>query len=330
MYTAIEVDAILAELKQQAVSRPDIIRRLSESCLGWPYVFGASGELCTPSVRRKYASYRPDHAAAITSACPVLSGKQATCAGCKWDGCRCFDCRGFTRWLLAQVNLNLYGGTVTAQWETSSNWAIKGDIKDMPHGLICCVFREGHTGMYVGNELTRHCGGKKGQVVEEPLPGSPKWLRYAIPSGLYTTDELREAGLDVDESKNIPTLRNGSRGDEVEELQALLNAKYGFNLDVDGIFGAKTEAAVKAFQRAHGLTADGVVGPKTRKALGLEYTDTTDTPPWTPEEPQEPDEPEKDDEDTADGVWIAMDDWRTIKAAFATAEHVIKKYEQED
>ena len=299
MFTASEVEAKLKCWKEMGNSKPEIIRELSGACVGWPYVFGAAGELCTPSVRRKYASYRPDHAAAITSACPVLSGKQATCAGCKWDGCRCFDCRGFTRWLLAQVNLNLYGGTVSAQWETSSNWVINGDIKDMPHGLICCVFREGHTGMYVGDDLTRHCGGKKGYVQEEPLPGSPKWLWYGIPAGLYTNEELRKAGVNVDESKNIPTLRRGSEGEAVEELQFLLNSKYGADLDIDGKFGAKTESAVKAFQKAHGLTADGVVGPKTRKALGLEYTDALDAPPWTQQEPDEPGEPEEpEDEDT--------------------------------
>jgi murein L,D-transpeptidase YcbB/YkuD len=45
-------------------------------------------------------------------------------------------------------------------------------------------------------------------------------------------------------------------------LQQLLNSR-GAKLKVDHVFGAQTEAAVKTFQRAHGLTADGVVGPRT-------------------------------------------------------------------
>jgi peptidoglycan hydrolase-like protein with peptidoglycan-binding domain len=44
-----------------------------------------------------------------------------------------------------------------------------------------------------------------------------------------------------------------------------LQAKVG--VVVDGNFGAKTEAAVRAFQRAHGLVPDGIVGPKTWVAL---------------------------------------------------------------
>jgi len=44
-----------------------------------------------------------------------------------------------------------------------------------------------------------------------------------------------------------------------------VQAKVG--VVADGIFGTKTEAAVRAFQSAHGLDPDGIVGPKTWRAL---------------------------------------------------------------
>jgi peptidoglycan hydrolase-like protein with peptidoglycan-binding domain len=64
-----------------------------------------------------------------------------------------------------------------------------------------------------------------------------------------------------------PTLTQGSSGRAVTDLQeALVNA--GFNPNgVDGSFGPGTRNAVVAFQRAHGLTADGVVGPNTWRNL---------------------------------------------------------------
>lgn len=58
------------------------------------------------------------------------------------------------------------------------------------------------------------------------------------------------------------TLKRGSKGTDVVQLQNLLGG-----LDADGIFGKKTEAAVRAFQAAHGLKVDGIVGKQTWAAL---------------------------------------------------------------
>lgn len=322
MYSASFVDSQVKGMKAEGVSRAEIVRYLTGYCQGWGYVFGAAGDMCTPANRKKYASYRPDHAAAIRGACPVLSSKQPACDGCKWVDTRVFDCRGFTRWLLAMVGVPLFGGTVTAQWETASNWVVKGtDMNALPRGLVCCVFRPSHTGMYTGDGWVRHCGGKKGQVVEESLPGSPRWERWAIPAGLYTGAELEAAGVTFDSSKNIPTLRKGNSGDEVAELQMLLNAKYDYNLEIDGVFGAKTEAAVKSFQQGKGLTADGVVGAKTWKALGV--SGNTNPPADNGNNEIPPSEPETQPQT----ITIPLADWQEIKAAIAAAYHVIKQYE---
>ena len=68
----------------------------------------------------------------------------------------------------------------------------------------------------------------------------------------------------------LTVLRKGSKGNEVKTLQRLLNA-LGYNLGnygerkdgVDGDFGARCDTAVRAFQKASGLTVDGVVGQAT-------------------------------------------------------------------
>jgi peptidoglycan hydrolase-like protein with peptidoglycan-binding domain len=75
-----------------------------------------------------------------------------------------------------------------------------------------------------------------------------------------------------------PTLKQGHSGAPVAALQNRLN-QLGFNAGAaDGQFGPKTTAAVKAFQKAKGLTADGVVGPKTWNQLGITVSGTPSTP----------------------------------------------------
>ena len=58
------------------------------------------------------------------------------------------------------------------------------------------------------------------------------------------------------------------RGEGVRALQSAL-AAAGFPVEADAVFGASTDAAVRAYQAKTGLTSDGMVGPATRARLGL-------------------------------------------------------------
>ena len=61
-----------------------------------------------------------------------------------------------------------------------------------------------------------------------------------------------------------PTISLGSTGEDVKDLQKVLNATVAdTSLVVDGIFGNLTKEAVIAFQKYYGLTADGIVGSQT-------------------------------------------------------------------
>jgi lysozyme len=67
----------------------------------------------------------------------------------------------------------------------------------------------------------------------------------------------------MEENHDMDTLRNGDKGQQVKVLQKLLNC----GLTVDGVFGEKTETAVKEYQTANDLTADGIAGTKTWSKL---------------------------------------------------------------
>ena len=67
-------------------------------------------------------------------------------------------------------------------------------------------------------------------------------------------------------ASSAPTLRVGSSGSAVTQLQRKLH------VSATGYYGSQTKAAVKRFQRAHGLTADGIAGPATLSALRIRVT----------------------------------------------------------
>ena len=254
----------LEELIQAGTSKPEIIRAIGPETVGWPYVFGAWGEQCTPSNRKRRK--RDDHPT-IVSACQVLSGKRTTCDGCKWNlPVRMFDCRGYTHWLLELVGINIAGQGCSSQWNTKANWSVRGLIGEMPMDRVCVVFTgddktKEHTGMYLGDGTTVECS----SGVQYSGKLAAKWKYYAIPAGLYDGGDVPQPTPGTDK----PTLRRGSTGVYVTLLQTeLINKGYDCGpKGADGIYGTKTVEAVKNFQRDNGLGVDGICGPKTWAAL---------------------------------------------------------------
>lgn len=78
-------------------------------------------------------------------------------------------------------------------------------------------------------------------------------------------------------------VKRGSQGPAVGELQGNLRSA-GAQLKADGIFGPATEAAVRSFQQAHGLTPDGIVGARSWSALHRSRTVSPSFDPFDPED----------------------------------------------
>ena len=81
----------------------------------------------------------------------------------------------------------------------------------------------------------------------------------------YISDILNNSG------KSLEVLsKPGASGEEVSRVQSALKNMGYYLGGIDGTFGVKTQDAVMRFQKARGLEADGIVGPQTLKALGLQ------------------------------------------------------------
>lgn len=225
MKTAAEVDALVAKLKADGTPLSEAVFETARACEGWPYTFGAEGKAATK------------------------------------DGVsvRTFDCQGFTEWCLWQYGINIKAAGCTSQWNNDKLWAAKGDIASIPDDTLVCLFHRSkdepqkmaHTGFgYKGATCECQVG------VQYFAKRKSKWQYWAIPKGI---------GGDIPVPTGKPTIRRGDKGVYVTLMQTEL-IQHGFtcgSTGADGSFGANTEKAVRAFQTASGLTADGICGPKT-------------------------------------------------------------------
>lgn len=265
-----------------ATAKGQIIADYAISKIGCAYIYGGYGEkLCRPAFRKERAGQYPSQKDNIYNNCPVLSGKQSACAGCKYDGKQAYDCAQLTRYACKAAGQELVSGA-NSQWRNVA-WDQKGTIEtlpDVPGVLLYHVNSSGtmtHTGVYIGGGYAVEARAAKYGVVKTAVKDR-SWTHWAALPGVLTGEEITVAPAEPDEAPEttttetaatdsevitMKTLRNGSRGTQVKVLQWLLN-ENGYDCgEADGIFGKKTLASVKEFQKAKGLSVDGICGKNT-------------------------------------------------------------------
>jgi hypothetical protein len=282
MKTAKQVDELIAQLKNSGIPLSDAAWQAALACVGWPYIFGDRGQLCTPAHRRAAYNSKGQEHPTIKTKCKNFEGT-GSCSGCTFypgGQTRANDCRGFTYWILLQIyGWKLQGAGATSQWNTETNWKAKGEISTMPKDTLCCLFvRKGktmeHTGFGLNNETVECSNG-----VQHFTSRNKKWTHWAVPACVgEKAQDPTTAPADPDPEPGTvwrPTIRRGSRNTYVKECQTMLS-KLGYSLGIcgiDGDFGSATLAAVQKFQQEHGLIVDGVVGPMTWDALEKAVTE---------------------------------------------------------
>ena len=263
-----------------ATAKGQIIADYAISKLGCAYIYGGYGEkLCRPAFRRERANAYPAQKSNIYKNCQVLSGRKDACAGCKWDGKQAYDCAQLTRYACKAAGTELVSGA-NSQWRKVA-WEKKdtiGSLPDVPGVILYHVNASGtmtHTGVYIGGGYAVEARGAKYGVVKTAVKDRT-WTHWAALPGVLTGEEIpapKEEEQTQEPVTTTPqpeagvidmlTLKSGSRGTQVKVLQFLLDENGHDCGEADGIFGKKTLAAVKAYQKAKGLTVDGICGKNT-------------------------------------------------------------------
>lgn len=142
---------------------------------------------------------------------------------------------------------------------------------DFTHIMVGeAVWNSGHIGIYIGKGQAVECtprwadGVQITQVYniskETNLPGR-LWTKHGkLP---FVTYEVRKGDYMI----TLRNLKKGCKGEDVKALQNLLIGNCYDCGDVDGIFGSRTELAVKELQKAKELKVDGIAGCNTMKVL---------------------------------------------------------------
>ena len=251
------------------------------------YIWGQSGAEWTSqkqkNLEKKYSSNPEAYA----------DYKSSVKYGSKWIGHPVWDCSGLCRWALKQHGIAIAHGS-NSIWDRYLQK--KGKLTGttvLPEGAA--VFtgtdrKKPHIGTYTGGGLVTEASGANAGVVRTQLHGG-KWKYWGLyrnvtydflPGEQAARPQTRPADQTSQPTDQTParqttqtsppTLRRGAEGEHVTRMQQALTTagfplpKYG----TDGSFGRETLAALQAFQRANGLKADGICGPKTWAELGKE------------------------------------------------------------
>ena len=193
--------------------------------------------------------------------------------GKKWIGHYVADCSGLFSWAFKQLGGYMYHGSDTmyrkyCAYHGELSGGKRTDGQDLKPGTAVFCWngtKYSHVGLFIGDGTVIEAAGTQQGVITSKVTAT-KWKYWGELTGV---DYSGESGGGDGTVIWRPTIRRGSKGQDVKDMQTMLY-NLGYSLGpcgIDGDYGRATEAAVKEFQRDHGLTVDGVCGPMTWDAL---------------------------------------------------------------
>ncbi|MBQ8080539.1 MAG: peptidoglycan-binding protein [Clostridia bacterium] len=225
---------------------------------GWGYIYGKRGQTWTASAQR------------------AASRAQTVRYGSRWVGRRVADCSGLFVWAFAELGGGIYHGsdTIWRKYCAERGKLMEGrraDGRTLRPGTALFLKRgqkRSHIGLYIGHGLAIEARSTKEGV---RLSDAQRWDEWGELSGVEYP--LTEAAPIL--PPLYPALRKGDAGVDVVALQNALTL-IGYPLEADGLFGKRTEAAVRVLQRDRSLKTDGVCGPRTWNIINAMRTSATE------------------------------------------------------
>lgn len=248
----------------------------------WGYIWGTAGIMWTEARQKQkvdymVSKYGPDWKKNADA--KKDNYYSAALNGSKWLGHTVADCSGLFAWAFKKLGGAIAHGSnsIYDRYCTSDKGKLTAEKRKslLPGTAVFTgdASGHGHIGLYIGNGKVIEASGTIAGVCISNITAG-KWTYYGRLKNVDYSEYIDQAepatpAAPAGTGNNYPTVRKGSKGEYVRELQTMLAAK-GYDLGkygIDGDFGSATLAAVKAFQADHGLTPDGIAGPLTWDAL---------------------------------------------------------------
>ena len=183
-----------------------------------------------------------------------------------------WDCSELVEVKLRELGIKAPDGS-QAQWRWCEEHGEEISLEEaieIPGALLFRVAESGHVAVSLGNGNTIEALGKQYGVGIFSATKNRTFNRAALVPGLdygYGDEEVYEPAPPEEAKVEPPALADGSEGKEVKRLQRTLKQLGIDPGKIDGLFGEKTERAVRKLQKKLGVTIDGIVGKDTRKSI---------------------------------------------------------------